>query len=86
MRNNEVIIYSQESCMNCIQLKAWLKRHSIQFIEKDINIKSNFDELHSLGHNAVPLTSIYKPITNETIEILGFNKSKLKETLNITES
>jgi len=34
MRNNE-IIYSQESCMNCIQLKAWLKRHSIQFIEKE---------------------------------------------------
>lgn len=36
MENNKVTIYLKENCIHCIQLKAWLKKHSINYIEKDM--------------------------------------------------
>ncbi|KQL50566.1 hypothetical protein AN964_23225 [Heyndrickxia shackletonii] len=86
MENYKIVLYSKESCLYCIQLKSWLKRNSIEFTEKNIQEKSNFDELVSLGYDSVPLIIISNLTTVEKTIILGFNKSKLKKVLNTHEN
>lgn len=62
------------------------KRNSIEFTEKNIQKKSNFDELVSLGYDSVPLIIIINLTTAEKTIILGFNKPKLKKELNTYEN
>ena len=80
-----VKVYSTESCPYCNMEKEWLKENGVEF--EDINvgedIKKAKEMIEKSGQQGVPVTIIEKDGKEEVI--VGFDKDKLKENLNLNE-
>ena len=74
-----VIVYSTPTCPFCIRAKQFLKDNSIQF--EDIDVSENHEKAQEMikktGQMGVPVLEIGGEI------IVGFDKDKIKEALDI---
>lgn len=73
---NDVIVYTDARCGYCSQLKDFLNENQIDYIEKDVSSRENFDELMELKGQGVPFTLIRKN------PIAGFNERVKKALMN----
>lgn len=76
-----VKVYSTPTCPYCVTLKEFLKEHSIEF--EDIDVSQNKTVLDEMVKKSkqmgVPVVDIDGQI------IVGFDKEKISELLNIKE-
>ncbi|MFY0521062.1 glutaredoxin family protein [Lysinibacillus sp. UGB7] len=73
----EIIVYSNNSCGFCIQLKKFLTEKGIAFEERDINSNAiYFQEFKALGATGTPFT-IIKDAGEIVLTVSGFNKEEL---------
>jgi len=75
----KVTIYSTPTCAYCIMAKEWFKENNIEYEEFDISqneVKRN-ELVEKTGQMGVPVIEV----GDETI--IGFDKAKLSELLNI---
>lgn len=77
-----VILYTQESCVNCQAEKQWLNLHNIEYQERDIRKNPKYmEEARKLGASATPVTVIKKNEEEEVI--MGYDQERLALLLNI---
>lgn len=76
----KVIIYTTPTCVYCKMTKAFFKEHNIAYEEKDVAIDTKAQEEMTSKSNqlGVPVIDIDGQI------IVGFDKEKLSELLNIS--
>ena len=76
-----VKIYSTATCVYCVTLKKFLQEHDIAF--EEVNVAQDRQALEEMvqksGQMGVPVTEIDGKI------IVGFNKEKISELLNIKD-
>jgi len=74
-----VIIYSTPTCVYCKMAKAYFKENNVEYTEKDVAVDetSRNEMVEKSGQLGVPVIDIDGEI------IVGFDKSKLSELLNI---
>ena len=76
---NSVIVYSTPTCPYCIRAKQFLKDNNIAF--ENIDVSENQEKAQEMikksGQMGVPVLEIDGQI------IVGFDKEKIKETLDI---
>jgi glutaredoxin 3 len=74
-------VYSTPTCPYCVTLKKFLKEKGVNF--EDIDVSTNEKELQEMidksGQMGVPVINIDGEI------IIGFNRDKILELLNIKE-
>jgi glutaredoxin-like protein NrdH len=76
----EVIVYSQEGCRPCTEVKLWLKDKGIDFEERNIRENPTYlNEIVDLGASATPATVINDANGKEVI--LGFDLDRFEEIL-----
>jgi glutaredoxin-like protein NrdH len=76
----EVIVYSQEGCRPCTEVKIWLKENGIDFEERNIRENPTYlNEIVDLGASATPATVINDDNGKEVI--LGFDLDRFEEVL-----
>jgi len=77
----KVKVFSTSMCPYCVTLKEFLKEHNIEFEDIDVSQdKTSLDEMvEKSGQMGVPVIEIDKEI------IVGFNKEKISQLLNIKE-
>ncbi|PIR72434.1 MAG: NrdH-redoxin [Candidatus Nealsonbacteria bacterium CG10_big_fil_rev_8_21_14_0_10_36_24] len=77
----KVRIFSTPSCPYCLTLKEYLKEHDINFEDLDVSQDKNaLDEMvEKSGQLGVPVVDIDGEI------IVGFDKEKINQLLNIKE-
>ncbi|MDF2855190.1 MAG: NrdH-redoxin [Neobacillus sp.] len=76
----EVIVYSQEGCRPCTEVKLWLKENGIDFEERNIRENPTYlNEIVDLGASATPATVINDDNGKEVI--LGFDLDRFEEVL-----
>lgn len=77
----KVRVFSTQTCPYCVVLKEFLKERSIDF--EDIDVAEDKEALKEMveksGQMGVPVLEI-----NDEI-VVGFNKERIKELLNIRE-
>lgn len=77
----KIKIYSTPTCPYCVLVKEYLKEKGFEF--EDIDVSQNKEALNELikktGAMAVPVIEIEKEI------IVGFDKEKINQILNIKE-
>ncbi len=74
----KVVVYSSESCMYCKQAKEFLKENNIPYVEKNVSTDMEArKELMAKGHMGVPVIYV------DDVEMVGFDKPKLKELLGL---
>ena len=73
------IIYSTPTCPYCKHVKEFLDQHNVEYEEIDVSVdhKKAQDMIHKSGQMGVPVIEIGEDI------VIGFDKVKLKELLNI---
>jgi glutaredoxin len=81
-----IYVYTTQTCGFCIRLKEWLEEKQVEYIERDIindpEARKEFQELRERGTPVV----LFKNESGEVIsKVLGFNKQKLVEILNIAD-
>lgn len=66
------VVYSKQSCGPCRTLKQLLKNKGIEYIEKDVTVPENMDELTTkYGAFSVPVTVINdEPIFGPNISLI----------------
>lgn len=66
------VLYSKQSCGPCRTLKQLLKNKGIEYIEKDVNVPENMEELTvKYGAFSVPVTVINdEPIFGPNISLI----------------
>ncbi len=76
-----VKVFSTPFCIYCVSLKQFLKEHNIEFEEVDVSKDKIAQEemIKKSGQMGVPVVEIDGEI------IVGFNKNKISELLNIKE-
>lgn len=74
-----VIIYSTTTCPFCKMAKAFLKEHSVEYVEKDITSDPALQQemIAKSGQLAVPTIDVGGQI------VVGFNQPRMKELLGI---
>jgi glutaredoxin-like protein NrdH len=76
----EVIVYSQEGCRPCTEVKLWLMENGIDFEERNIRENPTYlNEIVDLGASATPATVINDDNGKEVI--LGFDLDRFEEVL-----
>lgn len=72
-------VYSDKTCAYCVALENYLNKNKIEFERKDVTrSKECLEEMESKsGQGGVPVIQIGNEI------IIGFNKKRLREILNI---
>ncbi len=77
----KVKVFSTPFCIYCVSLKQFLKEHNIKFEEIDVSKDKTAQEemIEKSGQMGVPVVEIDGEI------IIGFNKNKIVELLNIKE-
>lgn len=74
-------VYSTPSCPYCVTLKKFLTEKGVEF--QDIDVSADEKELNEMveksGQMGVPVVNIEGQI------IIGFNRNKILEALNIKE-
>ena len=77
--DKKVTVYSTPTCPFCIRAKQFLKESNVQF--QDIDVSENHEKAQEMikksGQMGVPVIEIDGEI------IVGFDKEKIKETLDI---
>jgi len=77
----KVRIFTTPSCVYCQTLKGYIKSHNVSF--EDIDVSSNETALDEMidksGQMSVPVVDIDGQF------IIGFDKNKINELLNIQE-
>lgn len=77
----QVKVYSGPACPYCFTLKEFLKEHGIEF--EDIDVSQNQQALDEMvkksGQMGVPVVEIDDQI------VVGFDKEKISQLLNIKE-
>jgi glutaredoxin len=76
-----VIVYSTPTCPDCRTLKAWLTRHGIAYVERDLTDQAVIDEAKQrFGVRIAPITEIGDWFTYGAFEDLKPRiESRLKE-------
>lgn len=78
---NKVTIYSTPSCHYCNEAKAYFAENGVKY--KEVNVAANAEERAKLikmsGQMGVPV------ITIGEFMVIGFNKSRLDEILNLND-
>ena len=79
--NNMVKLFVTPACPYCFTLKEFLKEHKIKFEEIDVskNKKAREKMIKKAGKMEVPVVEINGQI------VVGFNKEKIVQLLNIKE-
>ena len=76
---NSITVYSTPTCPFCVRAKQYLKDNNIQF--EDIDVSENHEKAQEMikksGQMGVPVLEIDGKI------IVGFDKDKIKEALNL---
>ncbi len=77
----KVRVFSTPVCPFCITLKEFLKQHNVEFEEIDVakDEKGREEMITKSGQMGVPVIEINGEI------VVGFNKEKITELLNIKE-
>ena len=77
----KVIVYSTQTCPYCHTLKAYLEDNQVAFEDIDVAVdeKAREDMVKKSGQMGVPVTDIDGQI------IIGFDRQKISELLNIKE-
>jgi glutaredoxin-like YruB-family protein len=80
-KTSKIRIFSTPSCPYCITLKQFLKQHDFEFEDIDVSKdeKSLEEMIQKSGQMGVPVVDIGNQI------IVGFDKPKIVEILNIKE-
>lgn len=72
----EIKVFTATGCGNCMQVKNYLKKAGIEFIECNVvESKEAVEELKKLGYTSVPVTVC----GDKTI--LGFDRAKLDKLI-----
>jgi glutaredoxin-like protein NrdH len=78
----KVVVYSQEGCRPCTEVKLWLTGNGIDFEERNIRENPTYlDEIVELGASATPATVIEDENGKEVV--LGFDQDRFEEVLRI---
>lgn len=74
-----VTIYTTPTCTYCKMTKAFFQEHDVKYAEKDVSVDmpAQKEMIDKSGQFGVPVIDIDGAI------IVGFDKEKLAETLNI---
>lgn len=77
--NSQVRVFSTQSCIYCITLKAFLEEHKIKFEEIDVSFDENAQKemIEKSGQMGVPVIEIDGQI------VVGFDREKIIELLKI---
>lgn len=75
----KVRVFSTKTCVHCVHLKDFLKKHNIEFEEIDVgaNQEAAKEMVEKSGQMGVPVTEIDGKF------VIGFDEAKLKELLKI---
>jgi len=75
----KIKVYSSPICSHCTTLKEYFKTNNIKFENIDVsqNCKAQDDMIEKSGQETIPVLDIDGKI------IIGFNKKKIDELLNI---
>jgi glutaredoxin len=82
-----VTIYTSFGWGPCVATKSWLKKHKIEYIEKDVGDDSIKDEILALGYRTTPIVvvqtsaSVARGTVEGTQTIVGYSPTKLSEVL-----
>lgn len=76
-----VKVFTTKTCPYCLSLKEFLKEHNIEFEEIDVSVdeKGREEMIEKSGQMGVPVVEIEGQI------VVGFDKEKIVELLNIKE-
>jgi len=76
-----VKVFTTKTCPYCLSLKEFLKGHDIEFEEIDVSVdeKGREEMIEKSGQMGVPVVEIEDQI------VVGFDKEKIVELLNIKE-
>ena len=76
-----VKVFTTKTCPYCLSLKEFLKEHKIEFDEIDVSVdeKGREEMIEKSGQMGVPVVEIEGQI------VVGFDKEKIVELLNIKE-
>lgn len=77
----KVKIFSTPTCVYCVTLKEYLKKHNIEFEDIDVSKDEAVSEemIKKSGQMGVPVVDINGQI------IVGFDKAKINQLLKIQE-
>jgi glutaredoxin 3 len=75
-----VVVYTTPSCTYCRQAKDFFQQHHVAFEEYDIAADSNKRQemLDRSGQMTVPVITIGRAV------VIGFNRGKIKELLELS--
>jgi glutaredoxin-like YruB-family protein len=82
----KITIYSTPTCPYCNLLKAYLKEHNIEFEDKNVAADKEAAQtmVEKSGQMGVPVSIITTDDGQEEI-VVGFDKTRINELLNIQE-
>ena len=82
----KITIYSTPACPYCNLLKAYLKEHNIEFEDKNVAADKEAAQtmVNKSGQMGVPVTIITTDDGQEEV-LVGFDKARINELLNIQE-
>ncbi len=82
----KITIYSTPSCPYCNLLKAYLKEHHIEFEDKNVAADKEAAQtmVDKSGQMGVPVSIISDDTGQENV-VVGFDKDRINELLNIQE-
>ena len=77
-----VAIYTTETCGYCKMAKEFFQKHNVEFQEFDVgkDLAKRQEMIEKSGQMGVPVISVGPDM------IVGFNKARLSELLNIQET
>lgn len=80
----KITIYSTNSCAYCNMLKRWLDQQSIEYTTYNVdeNPIAAQNMVRLSGQMGVPFSTI-ETDDGQTVNILGFDRSKFIKTLNL---
>lgn len=75
----KITIYTTPTCVYCKMTKSFFKEHNIAYEERDVSsdAKAQEEAVNKSGQIAVPVIDIDGKV------LVGFDKAKLSELLNI---
>lgn len=74
--NQNIVMYSTESCGYCVRLRKYLVRNNIPFIEKDVNSDQQYrSEFEALNGRGVPLSLV------KNNRVAGFDENNWNKLL-----
>lgn len=75
---DSVVVYVQPDCPGCTNVKIFLDRYAVAYVEKDISADPEaLEDFRRLGLPATPVTVIDKR------SILGYNRRALTQALKL---